>query len=153
MCPVQVLQEPLYSQKPIMITLNRQKFKMSPSATTNSKTVPFELVSFAAITRVVTQTTIDRLFVHYASIFSSVLVRQKHQALFEHFSGILPKINIFSTEKRTKNYFYEKMHEDLLVSSSPKFNVTIPLSKLRVEYNATTQKVTQENTQTTVWRN
>ena len=43
MSPVQVLQEPLYSQKPIFIALNRQKFKMSPSATTNSKTVPFEL--------------------------------------------------------------------------------------------------------------
>ena len=39
MCPVKVLQEPLYCQKPIFIALNRQKFKLSPSVTTNSKTV------------------------------------------------------------------------------------------------------------------
>ena len=43
MCPVQVLQEPLYSQKPIFVALNRQKFKMSRSATTNSKTVPLKV--------------------------------------------------------------------------------------------------------------
>ena len=62
MCPVQVLQEPLYFYlKPIFIALNHQKFKMSPLATTNSKTVPFELVSFAAVIRVVMQCKKKRL--------------------------------------------------------------------------------------------
>ena len=45
MCPVQVLQEPMYcfeSTKAIFIALNQQKFKMSPSVTTNSKTVALE---------------------------------------------------------------------------------------------------------------
>jgi len=40
MCSVQVVQEPLYFYKPTFIILNLQKFKISPSATGNSKTVP-----------------------------------------------------------------------------------------------------------------
>ena len=42
MCPVQILQEPLYFKTPIFVALNCQKFRMSPSVTTNSKTVPLE---------------------------------------------------------------------------------------------------------------
>ena len=38
--------------------------------------------------------------VHYATIYSSILLRKKHQELFEHFSGISRKMNIFSTEYR-----------------------------------------------------
>ena len=40
-----------------------------------------------------------KVFVYYASIFSSILVKQKHWALFEHFSGLFPENEyFFSTE-------------------------------------------------------
>ena len=41
--------------------------------------------------------------VHYASIFSSLLVKQKQQALFEHFRGIFSE-NIFSKELKIFSY-------------------------------------------------
>ena len=47
-------------------------------------------------------------FVHYASIFSSILMRQKHRALFNHSSDLLRKINISYTEYRNKNYFLQE---------------------------------------------
>ena len=54
--------------------------------------------------------SLEKAFVHYASIFSSILVRQKHWALLEHFSGIFLENNIFSSEKLKKKLFFsEKM--------------------------------------------
>lgn len=41
---------------------------------------------------------------HYASTFSSILMRQKHQALIEHFSGVLPRIFVLG-KNENENIF------------------------------------------------
>ena len=52
-------------------------------------------------------------FVHYASIFQSILVRKKHRALFEHFSDISQKIIFFPQNIEIKIILYESMKTKL----------------------------------------
>ena len=51
----------------------------------------------------------------YAGIFWSILVKQKHQALSEHFSGIFPKINSFPRlQKIEVIFFFLQKKQDLI---------------------------------------